>query len=377
MPPRTDEIEITLFGPGFGECAVIHLGNNNWLVIDSCIDSQTGQPAALAYLHAIGVDPAVAVRLIIATHWHDDHIRGLSRLLAECKKARFCCSAALTKAEFLASVLRHEAQQSLAISSGVREIFKIYEELQQRPEPLRTPSFASANKRVLSLPADSSGHGLECEAWALSPSDKQVQKFLDELTLLMPTAGETKRRATAQSPNHLAVVTWITIGELALLFGADLEETKDPGTGWSVIVDSAERPRNKAAVFKIAHHGSENAHNDAVWREMLVPNAHAILSPYNRGQKKLPAPADIQRIMQYTEHAYISSVSRQPASRKSRPAAVNRTIRETVGKIRLPHPQTGWVTLRNDTAPTFATWRITLSPNACHLRELHQEMSRS
>lgn len=250
MPPRSDEIEITLFGPGFGECALVHLGSNRWLIIDSCIDSQTRQPAALVYLRDIGVDPETSVQLIIATHWHDDHIRGLSQLLAVCKNARFCCSAALTSKEFLATVLSYEAEKSLAMGSGVREIAKIYEVLQQRPVPLRTPIYASANKRVLSLSAEASGGGPECQVWALSPSDKQVQKFLDELTLLMPTARETKRRATAQDQNHVATVVWISIGELALLFGADLEETTDPGTGWSVIVDSTERPQHKAANFQ-------------------------------------------------------------------------------------------------------------------------------
>jgi hypothetical protein len=37
----------------------------------------SGHPAAAEYLASIGVDPATSVRLIIATHWHDDDIAGL------------------------------------------------------------------------------------------------------------------------------------------------------------------------------------------------------------------------------------------------------------------------------------------------------------
>jgi hypothetical protein len=29
--PTADQIELTLFGPGYGECAVVHLGNNRWV----------------------------------------------------------------------------------------------------------------------------------------------------------------------------------------------------------------------------------------------------------------------------------------------------------------------------------------------------------
>jgi len=34
--PEKDEIEVSIFGPGYGECIVIHIGNNEWVVID-CI----------------------------------------------------------------------------------------------------------------------------------------------------------------------------------------------------------------------------------------------------------------------------------------------------------------------------------------------------
>ena len=71
-PPQADQIEISLFGPGFGECCLIHLGSGQWVVIDSCLHSDTGEPAALYYLRQISVEPADTIRLIIATHWHDD-----------------------------------------------------------------------------------------------------------------------------------------------------------------------------------------------------------------------------------------------------------------------------------------------------------------
>jgi beta-lactamase superfamily II metal-dependent hydrolase len=367
LPPSADQIELTLFGPGYGECAVVHLGNNHWVIIDSCIDSETKQPTALAYFQTIGVEPKDAVRLIITTHWHDDHIRGLSRLLAKCQKARFCCSSALTHKEFWATVLDYEAQPAMATTSGLREIFEVYQELQTRPVPARTPIYALPNRPVFSLRAEESGHGAECRVWTLSPSDRQYQKFLDELTLLMPCVKETKRRATPQEPNHVSVVTWISIGGIALLLGADLEETGNEDTGWAVIVASTERPQGKASIFKIPHHGSETAHNDMVWQQMLMPRPYAILSPYNRGHKKLPSPADIQRITAYTEHAYATSSLRTPHARKDRPPVIIKTIRETVGQIRAAQPRTGWIRLRNGGQQQPDRWCVELSTSAFRL----------
>ena len=63
--PESDEIEVNIFGPGYGECVLIHIGNGKWVVVDSCVDRDS-QPAALTYLRSIGSDPSEAVCLIIA-----------------------------------------------------------------------------------------------------------------------------------------------------------------------------------------------------------------------------------------------------------------------------------------------------------------------
>jgi metal-dependent hydrolase (beta-lactamase superfamily II) len=52
------------------------------------------------YLKRIGFNPAICVKSIIATHWHDDHIRGLAQVFRECESADFCCSDALKDSEF-------------------------------------------------------------------------------------------------------------------------------------------------------------------------------------------------------------------------------------------------------------------------------------
>ena len=69
MPgPKAKEIEINIFGPGYGEGSVIHVGSNIWIIIDSCIDTASKEPVTLSYLRSIGVNPEESVRLIIATH---------------------------------------------------------------------------------------------------------------------------------------------------------------------------------------------------------------------------------------------------------------------------------------------------------------------
>src|SRR5213592_4947476 len=110
--PSSSQIEICIFGPGYGECSVLHLGNDHWIVVDSCIDKTSGNPASLEYLKKIGVDP-LKVKLVIATHWHDDHVRGMARQLLEFKNATFCSSPALTKKEFIATVISYDSRHGI------------------------------------------------------------------------------------------------------------------------------------------------------------------------------------------------------------------------------------------------------------------------
>ena len=356
--PNPDQIEVCLFGPGFGECAVIHVGNGSWVIVDSCIHSETSEPASLHYLNLIGEEIGTATKLIVATHWHDDHIRGLARVVTECENARFCASAALNRREFLASVCTYQSRHMNIGGSGVDEISAVIDAL-ERSDGVRPLYRAFKDRPILSIPGTELAHGEDVKVTALSPSDVQFDKFITELTNLMPEVGQTRRRVTPQSPNHLSVVTWIDIGPTSLLFGGDLEETSDANTGWSVIVESRERPQGRATVFKVPHHGSSNAHNEKVWDKMLVEDPYAILTPFNRGKQKRPSSDDLQRLKSKTNHTYISSKTK-PSRAHRRPAAVEKTIRDNVKNFRKSEASTGAIRLRNGGVSDFESWTVEL-----------------
>ena len=106
---------MSFFGTGRGECIVVHLGQGDWLIVDSCLNRQTGRPVALEYLSSLGVDYRERIRMVVATHWHDDHIRGLSQVVREAEDSEFVCSAALRRSEFIKFVL---AGRNSMIKSG-------------------------------------------------------------------------------------------------------------------------------------------------------------------------------------------------------------------------------------------------------------------
>ena len=364
-PPTPDQIELTLFGPGFGEAIIVHLGSNRWLLVDSCTDSATGTPAALDYLKALGVDPTDGVVLVITTHWHDDHIRGLSRVLDSCPGAIFTCSAAFREKEFFAMVEAHARQPPIATGTGVAEIDRTFKILATRHQVVRR---ATASRRLLTYSAGDSAHGQSIEIFSLSPSDQEIH--LAHLALAGMVNQETKRRAISRNPNHNSVVLWISIGDTCLLLGADLEETSEPGTGWTAILNDSTRPEGQASALKVPHHGSNNAYNGGVWSEMLLAQPYAILTPWTLGKGSLPTPEGINTILAHTPHGYITSPPRAPKSGQGLPQAVKAELRDRKLKLLKAEPTTGAVRLRNGGVLAPSSWTISVKEPGCTLASL-------
>lgn len=351
-PPKESEFELTLFGPGYGESIVLHFGGGEWLIVDSCVNAN-GTPRAVEYLESIGVDPGRQVKLIVATHWHDDHIRGIAELMTHCGNSAFCCASALATNEFLAAVRALENRHLSSAGSGVREMHGVFSQLRERAD---TAVFAQSNKRIFS-----SG---SCEVWSLSPGDAVYQSFIRSVATLVPGEGQGKHRVLDHASNSLSVVLWVGLGDIAALLGADLEKP-----GWVEILQSRERPMGKASVFKVPHHGSSNAHEPEVWQQMLDADPVAVLAPWRLGGRALPAKKDVERILSHTDSAYASSGAKVSGSGgRKRIPAVERTIRESGVSIRYSPIPDGAVQLRR-AIDGEREWRVKTIGRACHLRD--------
>jgi hypothetical protein len=362
---QPDQVEISLFGPGYGECCLIHVGSGKWIVIDSCVDPSTRVPIALQYLRQLGFDPHLAVVLVIATHWHDDHVRGISKLLEECPNAKFVLSMAMASKEFIAMAKSRKKIRFTRVSSGVDEIDKVFADLRTSG---RTAIRASADRPIHNVQGSELAHGYQSVTTALSPSDKQIEVFFSDLAELMPDVTESESRCMARSPNHLAVAIWMKIGPVDLLFGADLEETTDPETGWSVVVNSSQRPPGRASIFKIPHHGSKNGHRDDVWEKLLTPSPIAILTPYNKGNLSLPRAEDVERIVTFAGQAFSTSHLKKQKSSTKREAMVDRTLKEGGLTITAAEPPLGQIRLRNGGSSDFSNWTTELNGPAFSLK---------
>lgn len=346
-PPAGDEFEISVIGPGRGECLILHLGGNEWCVVDSCIPRGFSEPAAFEYLNGFQNDALAGVKLIVATHWHDDHIRGLADLVRRVPNASFFCSAAINSGNFFA--LAGTATAAIQGNSGIEEFAAILGLIAERAPTKRTsrlasPKWVTENRNLLELPPN--GRPFPVCITALSPSDGTIRLALEELARLLPEAGQKQRRITNRSPNHSSVVLWIEVGPLRALLGADLEHTGNEGEGWLAVLQchDGRREAQSASFFKVPHHGSANADCPHVWLRMLVDNPIAVVTPYNGGARPLPQPPDITRLKKRTNSLYCTAAG--PGKAPPRDPVVEKIMsRELTGR-RVIEGQPGHVRVR-------------------------------
>lgn len=318
------------------------------MVVDSCTPNREDIPIALTYLESLGVDVRSQVKLIVVSHWHDDHIGGMARLLERAGQAKFACSGALRCEEFLALVTGDREVQLIEQSSGVREFSAILDVLKCRATQRGTvgPDYwAGEGMRLYQR-----GGPNPIEVWAMSPSAQTTTDGYRSLANIVPATGESIRRFCHPSPNDLSVVLKVCTPSVQFLLGGDLEASNSTRHGWRAVLASTTVPQGRAQVYKVAHHGSENADLPQVWQDLLDEQPYAILSPYAKGRNPRPSLDDVERMKGHTDHLYCTTWP-PTKSPKPRDPAVMRTMRETVlanwavpdtkGQIRLRVPHDG------------------------------------
>ncbi len=365
--PGHDELEISLFGAGFGEAIALHVGQGNWVLVDSY--RKRGElPDNLEYLQKLDVDVEKAVQLAVATHWHKDHISGFGDLFDACKNADLVISSVLKEPQFL-SLISLDIPPGVKSSSSLEEFTQTLKTYQQRKQTGVNIKLhlATADKVIYSDKVELVSGQIDIKIYALSPSDDAIMHALRLFVQSSPQEGDIPNPIPDIQPNYSSVVLWVEVGKRQLLLGADLERTSESGTGWSAIIDRSNILGNKASVFKVPHHGSENGHDGQVWERVLCQEPYAILTPFNCGRKPLPSKDDVKRIVNLTPRAYATTKRRRRQKIKDR--TVRRTLAETTRNVYAKSSGLGQIRLRCKLNDPETSWNVELFGNACALND--------
>ncbi|MDA3788835.1 MAG: MBL fold metallo-hydrolase [Desulfobacula sp.] len=321
--PKSDQFEISLFGPGIGECIVCHIGDDKWLIVDSCLHPETKQPIALKYLKSLGIDVAKSVEIVVISHWHSDHIRGASQIVSECSEARICYPAALLKDEFLSFLSAYSGADITSIvdrkTSATKEFESIVVTLKKNCEANGNYKYEYLSPILNNtLLYESHSQNFNICIRSLSPSNKSYHNAIEQFASMIPKVKDIRTVVPIPKQNDNSIVLWIQINDTYLLLGADLEETMDPLSGWSAIVDSKQCPQGQANIFKIPHHGSINGHSDEVWHKMISDSPICMLTSKLGGRGSIPKETDIERIKSYSPNLFCTKIPKGPKVKRDR-----------------------------------------------------------
>ena len=341
-PPGPNEFELTIFGPGVGECILLHLGGGDWFVVDSCLFPGSKTPVAIRYLESLGIEPRKAVRRVLATHWHDDHIQGLSDVLAHCSNAAFIMSGALNSDQFFTLVYDiAERNKLVSASSTASEFARILDLFASEHRKLAAPDMFASDGSMLYR----GGYRDLVTVQALSPSAATIAQTSACVATALSTQQPT-RQFKRFSPNHLSVAVQVSTGVIDLLLKADLENTAEPQFGWKAVLSSPFRPQRKSAIVKVGHHGSPNADNNQVWEDMVITAPVSVVTPYSRLKVPLPTEADLVRIRARTDNCFVTTWP--PSSRPIRRPGIDRLLAAATKVRKSLSRRPGFVRIRFD-----------------------------
>lgn len=321
--PDDNEVEVTLIGTGggYGESIVIKLAKNSWIVVDCCINPNTKEPLPLEYLKSIGVDYANDVVKVICTHWHDDHIRGISKLLEACEKAQFSPTRINDTKKFMAFV---DIDERIHSEGGVRST----KEFKECTKILKKRNIPANRLNSNMIVYKESYLNVDFELFALSPSDFVIEQFDLEISNIIKRVFEKKLSIVNETPNDKCVVLLLKFGNQRVLLGADLEVGNSPNQGWIDILDnSLVTDHIKAQVYKIPHHGSDNGYHSRIFEELVEAESTLKLTPWNLNEK-LPTGEMIDRYQGHSRKIYITSptISSKRPKAKKREREIERII---------------------------------------------------
>ena len=321
------------------------------MLVDSCLNPETKESAALSYLRGIGVEVRENVCLVLVTHWDDDHIQGIAEVVDQCDRATVACSMALDRQDIAQFVIEQRRAQG-GLGSGLDELRTILETCRSTGRLL----WANAT-----LPLHPRAAGGTATVVALSPSNDAVSRSIESLierAAGMPIAVPRRYRAP-EGPNGASVAATIQAGFSSILLGADLENSANPQTGWDAVLTHA-RPAINASVVKVPHHGSEGAHHDGVWSEIVDDDPVAIVTPWVRGGGNLPTDEDLARLRGIANRVYLTAMPVRGRVRKD--SAVEKLITKVAG-VRVEELR-GWGHVRARRSSGDEAWRIDLDGDA-------------
>lgn len=341
IKPKQGSLQVNVFGGGVGESIVIHLPEGKYIVVDSFTNFDTKRSVILDFLEFVGASLETDVLQIVVSHWHDDHISGIAKVIETCPNAKVICAAALMQKDFMKLVLAQRKHKPVLNNTptGVDEFFSISKILGQRKQATNVNGYTWAIPDRVLFKDNSNNIEIVC----LSPSDQEFSQAVEKFASIVGaiSVGQPKQAVCSDDdPNDTAIALVINYKDTAIVLGSDLEQTGNDKTGWTAALNSQCFPKTKVKILKVPHHGSKNAFNQQFWDNHLEKNGIVALTPYNRSH--LPREIDKDRILSYSTNSFIGA-DKPKSKPKKRDLTIDKIVNESLKSRKIHDTKIGCI----------------------------------
>jgi hypothetical protein len=292
--PKRGRVTIYLFGPGFGESAVLAMPDLRWVAVDCCIGNG-GLNFTSGLLQHFGVQE---IDLLVVTHPDLDHIAGIDELISRFSVRRvWRYPGAGTLQDLLPKLVRrYPADRRLrTVERALRALDRLHD---------NNIAFDAA----IQTRAWSPSHG-EYYVRCVAPVPHDVFMYRKRLDYILEDfvhggSGQSMplrqfltgtRRSIGGGANPLSLGISIKWSSIGILLAGDVEAGPNQQSGWPAVLkileeDGETELLRRMTVVKAPHHGSNGALHVPAWdlhsegRRVSV----VAVTPFNRGRNSPP-----------------------------------------------------------------------------------------
>jgi beta-lactamase superfamily II metal-dependent hydrolase len=248
LPPLADDrLSVLVFGPGIGELILVRVPPGSWMVLDGCGVGETDY--AVAVLEHYQAKP----NIIVLTHPHKDHSRGVSAVIE-----------AATPPD------RKETWPRIGM------VLPPGDNISARSDGF----FAGETGHAIAAIEQRWNDAPACR-WDVNAGD--VERLGDATLRVLSPREEVRAEQMQRWPriehNVLSTALLLEWRGRRVVLGSDLVET--PRHGWThgLVI---EPDLGDHDLLKVPHHGSDRAlHDDVVRPGTRVPAPHRVITPYS------------------------------------------------------------------------------------------------
>lgn len=292
------DLGLLVFGPGHGEAMVVILPDGSLGVLDGCREPTNGDPVREFVAACLAAEPTRRISFIGLTHPHEDHYRGLGRLIEEHDGIiERLWRTQLTSEQWGTAYIQYaeiceQNGDRVPVADELAGLQRVIGAFEGRDERL---DVLGENREMLRRRID----GRWLSVHSLAPSFNDVDRAQRQLLGHIRT-----QQRVRHDPNLTSAALLLTWGKAKMLLGGDLVCAHGGFQGW----DTAARwVRGPVQVVKASHHASRLAQHWELW-ERMAP-ALTIVTPFRQAVlSQPPRPAEIRRLLALPQNVAITSV---------------------------------------------------------------------